>query len=317
MDFLSPFDSASLPSDKRSSSGSTSISKSTKASTAGINEAEEDKTIVFTTIQSLFNEINHTIGDSLTVTNVSCLDFAAIEAKRDKLNRKFRFWYQMKYHLLIVTIPTGVHEELHEGLYCCLRISLHTMGIPRRAWHNFGSTTCNGYPNTGTGGDKGEGDSSGGPAPLRSPYNAWPTIVFESGHTRSLAELRVKKDWWFRASNHDVKIVVLIKFYSQGILLIERWEETRQIIQPRQGATTTRAAAAQDASAISPILQQEIRITRDTTTDPPSYNVVRSDLVLSFRLLFLRDPGPNEQDIIIDVESLVDCAHMAWARERP
>ncbi|KAK2600166.1 hypothetical protein QQS21_005111 [Conoideocrella luteorostrata] len=316
MDFLSPFDSASLPSDKRSSSGSTSISKSTKASTAGINEAE-DKTIVFTTVQSLFNEINHTTGDSLTVINVSRSDLAAIKAQRDKLNQKLRFWYQMKYHLLIITIPTGVHEDLHIRLYFYVQSGLDTMGLYNRAWHNFGATRCDGLANTGTGGDEGEGDSSGGPAPLRSPHDAWPTIVFESAYTRTLAELRLKKDWWFRASNHDVKIVVLIQFYSEGIILIERWEEIRQMIQPRQGATTTRAAAAQNASAISPILQQEIRIIRDNTTNPPSYNVVRNDLVLSFRLLFLRDPGPNEHDIIIDVNSLIDYADMAWARARP
>ncbi|KAK2590464.1 hypothetical protein QQS21_011851 [Conoideocrella luteorostrata] len=316
MDVLSPFNSASSSSDKRSSSGSTSISKSTKASTASIHEAE-DKTIVFTTIKKLFNEIDRTVGDSLTVTSVSDSDFAAIKAQRNKLGQKFRFWYQSKHHLLIVTIPTGVHESLHGTLYGHFQIALGAMGLYNEGWHYFGSTTCKGRAISGTGGDEGEGDSSGGPAPMRSSGNAWPTIVFEAGYSRTLAELRARKDWWFRASNHDVKIVVIIQFYRQGIILIERWEETRQTIQPRPGATTTRAAAAQNGSAISPILQQEIKITRDTTTNPPSFNVVRNDLVLNFRLLFLRDPGPGEHDVIIDVNLLRTYARMTWNRMMP
>jgi hypothetical protein len=40
------------------------------------------------------------------------------------------------------------------------------------------------------------------------------------------------------------------------------------------------------------ILRQSITITRDAATD--SYHVARRALVFSFRLLFLREPGPQE-----------------------
>ncbi|KAK0730613.1 hypothetical protein B0H67DRAFT_562309, partial [Lasiosphaeris hirsuta] len=51
-----------------------------------------------------------------------------------------------------------------------------------------------------------------------------------------------------------------------------------------------------------------ITITRDTTTDPISYHVTSGALVLSFRLLFLRDPGPGEGDLAFGVQELEEYA---------
>jgi hypothetical protein len=47
-------------------------------------------------------------------------------------------------------------------------------------------------------------------------------------------------------------------------------------------------------------------------TNPPVYNVTRSALVLGFRLLFFRDPGPEERDIVITVEGLQWYAEVVW-----
>lgn len=74
----------------------------------------------------------------------------------------------------------------------------------------MGATTyqAEGHP----GGDRGEGDSTGGPHPQRAAINAWPTLVIEAGDSESLGELHNDMRWWFSASNHDVKIVLLAKF---------------------------------------------------------------------------------------------------------
>lgn len=40
-------------------------------------------------------------------------------------------------------------------------------------------------------------------------------------------------------------------------------------------------------------------------TNPASYNVARGVLVLQFELLFLRDPGPGEGDIVVGIPELV------------
>lgn len=48
-------------------------------------------------------------------------------------------------------------------------------------------------------------------------------------------------EWWFAASNHQVKVVLLAKFdHNRTQIVLENWVEV-QAQQPRQGATTTRA----------------------------------------------------------------------------
>lgn len=39
----------------------------------------------------------------------------------------------------------------------------------------------------------------------------WPTLVIETGYSQSIIALRQQMRWWFTASQHRVKIVLLIK----------------------------------------------------------------------------------------------------------
>jgi hypothetical protein len=110
---------------------------------------------------------------------------------------------------------------------------------------------------------------------------------------------------WFSMSNYEVRIVLLAKFDDTKILL-EKWEEEMQV---RPGATTTRRSLQHPM----PVLRQRITITQNTTTDPISYNVTSGALVLSFRLLFLRDAGPGEGDFVFGVQELEEYAENAWA----
>jgi hypothetical protein len=114
--------------------------------------------------------------------------------------------------------------------------------------------------------------------------------------------------WWFARSEHQVKIVLLVKFErTRETLTMEKWEEEPTSARP--GATTTRHAAA-----LQPVLRQTITITRDPTTDPASFNVTSGALVLGFRLVFLRDPGHGEGDFVFSVEELKDYARTVWSR---
>ncbi|KAK0724871.1 hypothetical protein B0H67DRAFT_569018, partial [Lasiosphaeris hirsuta] len=153
----------------------------------------------------------------------------------------------------------------------------------KKSWRNSGSPTLSVRGYTRRRGK--ESDSSGGPKPERASRSAWPTLVIEAGVSQTLAQLRIGMWQWFSMSNHEVKIVLLAKFDGTTILL-EKWEEE---IVVRPGATTTRHSLQHQ----EPVLRQVITITRDTTTDPISYHVTSGALVLSFRLLFLRDPGPG------------------------
>lgn len=113
--------------------------------------------------------------------------------------------------------------------------------------------------------------------------------------------------WWFTASDHDVKIVLLAKFeHINRTITLERWEEEAR--GTRAGATTTRHLAA-----IEPVRRQMITITQDLTTDPVSYIVTSGALVSDFRLLFLRDPGPGEGDFVLSVQELEAYAEDVWA----
>ncbi|KAK0715328.1 hypothetical protein B0H67DRAFT_580475 [Lasiosphaeris hirsuta] len=135
---------------------------------------------------------------------------------------------------------------------------------------------------------------------------AWPTLVIEAGVSQTLAQLRIGMRRWFSMSNHEVKIVLLAKLDGTTILL-EKWEEERAV---RPGATTTQHSLQHQ----EPVLRQAITITRDTTTDPISYHVTSGAFVLSFRLLFLRDPGPGEGDLAFGVRELEEYAEDVWAQ---
>ncbi|KAH0491495.1 hypothetical protein TgHK011_002924 [Trichoderma gracile] len=262
---------------------------------------EQPPTIRYTTVKELRRVVGQVQGDFLIVQNVSSADFEEISRLERRGFRLRRYHADRK--LLIVTIPTRLHEVLHGGIYQAFLFKIGLMA--RNIWTPILSTTLR--PQGHPGGDGGEGDSSGGPVPARSDKNAWPTLVIEAGQSESLHALRDDMRWWFSASDHQVKIVLLAKFdHDLQQILIKRWEEEAAT---RPGATLTRRAAIFGAS--QPVLQQSITITRDPATG--LYQVVRGDLVLSFRLLFLRDPGPQEGDIIIPTEDLQDYAQLVWA----
>lgn len=265
----------------------------------------------FTSTKNLFSVINSiTTRDFLTVTNVSPSDFAKIERERDKRRRKFRFRrYDSSSQILFITLPTLLHEVLHLDLYARYRDQLVRSGT-ERSWRSIGSTTYR-VAHGHHGGDVGEGDSTGGPRSEHHSKGAWPTLVVEAGHSQSLGELHNDMRWWFSASNHQVKIVLLAKFdHARSIIILERWEKEPQT---RQGATTTRRfASLQQTAALQPRLQQNITISQNAATNPVSYNVTRGALKLPFRLLFLRDPGPGEADFVLSVEELELYAAMVW-----
>jgi hypothetical protein len=111
--------------------------------------------------------------------------------------------------------------------------------------------------------------------------------------------------WWFSASDHQVKIVVLAKVqHARRAITLEKWEEEPHCTRP--GAMTTRHSAA-----LQPVLRQSIAITENTATDPVSYNVTGA-LVLEFDLLFLQSPGPGEADFVLSVQELEKYAQGCW-----
>ncbi|KAL7930824.1 hypothetical protein V8C35DRAFT_311440 [Trichoderma chlorosporum] len=257
--------------------------------------------------------------DALLVTGVSPAAFAMLERKREARGRKFRFnWYDERSRRLLVCLNTPAHVQLHAWLYYDgIHYALRDMGISSRGWCPKGATiffhgglssgeeggSTSVGPSNGEG-SSGEPDSSGGPYPQRILFRAFPTIVIEAGCSRPLSNMQAKARWWFRVSNHDVKIVLLAKLYhSRQTIVIEKWQEKPR--ESREGATTTRWG-----SEGVPFCQQTVTITR-TSVNPPVYQI-SADLVLSFQLLCLRDPRERERDVVISADDLQDYAKDVW-----
>lgn len=95
--------------------------------------------------------------------------------------------------------------------------------------------------------------------------------------------------WMFATSDHDIEIVLIVKFDG------------------KQREISWRLA-------LQPVLRQRITISRDDTTDPSSYNVTPADpLVLGLRLLFARDPSPQQgRDIVLGTSDLQAHARKIW-----
>ncbi|KAF4121297.1 hypothetical protein GMORB2_2259 [Geosmithia morbida] len=283
--------------------------------------------IVFSTIDKLREFIDkcHPTVDAVVVANVTRSAFREISKLRDRTGHRWRLLYLNTCHLSIVTLPTYSHEQLHVYLNECLKDGLADMGQGKEEWT---MTSSSRYPPDGNG-SSGEGDSGGKPFHKRLGHDQWPTIVFEAGFTQSLMSLRTKIRFWFSRSNHQVKIVVIVKAYpgdsAQKKILVEQWLE--QLISgssARRGATTTRMLSA--ATTLQPVCIQTINVmwslpgvpfeqaTMSQKTDRDSYSVARGPLSLSFESLLLREPNAStEQDVIIPDRDLKNCAIRVWA----
>lgn len=129
--------------------------------------------------------------------------------------------------------------------------------------------------------------------------------LWSKRESESLAGLQNQMRWWFSASDHQVQILLLVKLEETYGTIILKWEEEAGGARP--GATTTRHAAA-----LQPVLRQTVTITRDATAGRISCNMTPGGLVLGFKPLFPRNPGPEEGDIVLSVEKLQNYANNVW-----
>jgi hypothetical protein len=116
--------------------------------------------------------------------------------------------------------------------------------------------------------------------------------------------------WWFEASDHEVKIVLLAKFAESGgrRIILEKWIEIPTAAAQRGGMVT------RSAPQLEQTRHQLITISRNRGT-PISYTVISDvPLRLEFHLLFLRQPGPQEGDAVIDAAGLEFYTSCVWDR---
>ncbi|KPM39110.1 hypothetical protein AK830_g7463 [Neonectria ditissima] len=274
---------------------------------AAMVRGEAPRAIEFTTIEKLFEEMHCTVGDVLHVRGVSAQQFAEIDVARGEQSSPRFHRFDASSQTLTVTIPTPLHECLHEPLLGAINQGISYMGL-FNAWHPMGSPMLRATQslNDDDAGVAGESDSSGGPNPERCG-DSWPTLVMEAGHLQTLSGLRKKMRWLFKASNHQVKIVVLAKVeHEEGIgkITIEKYIEVP--VRILMGAIATRTAAR-----LQPICNQIIEITQGPSNF--SSYIARTALRLEFKLLFLRSPRRREGDVMIRIPQLQEYAGDIWS----
>ena len=162
-------------------------------------------------------------GDSeqqyLVFTRVSVDDLAEIDRARNKIGKGIRITHYTDTNLLIVKLPTAEHESAHGNLATGMIEKVVLMGIPARELQFVGATRFR------VRGSSKEGDSAYRPRSFRPNKADWPTIVFESGLSEPLSQLRLDAEWWLTKSRGAVKIVIIISINrATQALQVEKWE---------------------------------------------------------------------------------------------
>ncbi|RFU26471.1 hypothetical protein B7463_g9873, partial [Scytalidium lignicola] len=266
-------------------------------------------------LNDLFQQLDDTFDDSVTVGGVASAQFDQIYTAMENRGRKFRLsFYLANAKVLIITVPRLPHENLHRTLDDKISGKAMMMRLDDELVAT-GAATFRYKDNTGNLLSSLEGDSARKPISLRPTEDHYPTLVIEAGFTQSWNSLRIKARAWFASSRHQVKIVLLVKLdRNQRRITFEMWKEFPPPLPPETRRVT------RSASDLQPRCAHTIHITRDAGVNdvhqdrfnPASYNVIGGPLQLGFADIFLRQPVGQEADIIISNAELISYAITVW-----
>ena len=229
--------------------------------------------------------------------------FDDIERERDRRRRHSRFHYRPDLRTLYISVPSGPREQATGAL------SSHIISASRRVAGVSGSLNARRFSSDDPQipGTK-EAAYAFRPRPSVSGHR-WPALVIETGCSESLTQLRQGMHWWFAASRHEVKIVLLVELDKDGrrIRILKYTEDW----PPSLGQTITRASLT--PTKTNAVLRHTNVIT-PAGNSFHQYHVDRGDLVLEFALLFRRQPdaAAGEDDIVISVPELELLATETW-----
>ncbi|CAK7563086.1 MAG: hypothetical protein SEPTF4163_000943 [Sporothrix epigloea] len=235
-----------------------------------------------------------------------------IEREREKRGKTMRFHYRAGQHLLKVTVPSYQHERICGKLSVYAVHKIFQMGLTPKDFILAGSTT---YRGTGSGDSSGSGEGDSAFVPQARFHNgkSWPTFVLEAGDSQSLEGLRNDMRWWFAASQHEVKIVLVAKLYpATREIRLEKY--VKDVSHVRTGATCTR-----NTPQLQPRPTQVVTIApREANPGQElQFTVVGAPLILDFQLLFLRAPNldAGESDLEYTSSDLEDTASAVWSSD--
>lgn len=245
-------------------------------------------------------------------TAVTPEDFEDIHRERDAQQRTFQcFLYEPRRELLYVTVPIPPHKLMHTLLYDKVT-SLFTPPEGSNEWEGVSSTLYSSTAATRAVIGAGEGSAGGKPFKIRCHVNDWPTMMIEVGYSASVCDLRQKMEWWFEASNFEVKVVLLVCFDTSpmkgkefSFMSIEQWVRTPLMREPYGNESKPRPPILKTLNQIT-YTGPPITAASQRYLLPSMFHVSGREIPLRFQHLMLRERAGKygEDDVVISKQWL-------------
>ena len=240
----------------------------------------------------------------LAFSGVSVADFDKIEKWRG--NRAIRLFYLGEVEILIVKIPSRIHEGVHLAFAreCVLRA--HGIGLLPQEFVGVGSAK---YTRLLRGNQRTSKEADGCwiNLLLRNGATDWPSLVIEAGYSQGMASLRSAARWWISRGRGQVRIVLILSIrVATRTIKVERWVPriatmnayVRNHLRPRPLSNLN-----------FPTMSGSITINQSTT---PSTITGDLPLTLEFEQIIGRPAGANEADMVFSAQDLDNMTLHLW-----
>ncbi|KAJ5761488.1 hypothetical protein N7533_003527 [Penicillium manginii] len=201
------------------------------------------------------------------------------------LGFSIRLSFNPETQFLIVKMITPEHGQIGVAIHDAVHEAIVSMGL-RNAIFSYDAVDID------VNGRKKQADVGWGPRrpPPGCPKKR-PSVVVEIGVSETQGKLRRDINLWLDPNQGNAKVAFAVKLNrKRAIISIDRW-----MLDPATGR---------------PIQSQHIEVSKDETDE---FKLIGGPLIILFRHLFLRDPQtPQEKDVVIDREQLIEIAELGW-----
>ncbi|KGO40059.1 Regulator of G protein signaling superfamily [Penicillium expansum] len=255
-------------------------------------------------IFKLLNENENCDGNQwIVVLGLSQRAIEILDGERRDILGGTSFRFQLEGSTgLVKIVPSSTHPMIINECLTLIDEKLDSMGIP---WAGWGWTERATYMLEGNDTKGKQPDQAFIPPSRRVARmglsERWPTLVIETGVSKSLPRLRLNARDWFASSNGEVRIVLLVGITNSEILF-EKWQlapisEPRPLTQEsidtlRQQDPKMPPLIGQPASGQQAYCAQEVYLKLN--------EVVGNPLVLPFHAVCDRAPREGESNIVIE-----------------
>ncbi|KAL7945513.1 hypothetical protein V8C42DRAFT_345113 [Trichoderma barbatum] len=269
--------------------------------------------IEISTIDGLLAVLKITPSQGPVIADVVPYTTHTLYAERELSGLKFPFTlYTARIQTPIIPNPNSHHETANQ--YYHSTTDSHSRGMETKVDSlDDDSDTCK-LEFSGMLIASINGGPVGQPHTFRPSMRNWPTIAIEFGTWLCRPVLREKARWWMKASNYEVKVVLifLVDESREGVA-IEKW--TISQLPNRHGAFASFPFPSQHI--ILNRIERVSDVSRNGNTNS-QFGAWNGPLRLKFEDLFLHEPtqGSEGGDVIISSGELQRLALATWRSMR-